>query len=139
MNLTKLTIPLGVVLTALLTAGAAVAGHPKSGEGPHYGRHSAEAHLARLADSLDLNDEQSAELLIVLQASEEERRALHRQIMQQIRPEVCAQREATHAEILSILTPQQAEEFQAMIAEHEQRTFGRGRRGGWSDVNCEAG
>ena len=125
-----------LALAGVLLAGSAVAGHPE-GKGPrHAGAHGPEKHLARLAESLDLSDEQSEEMLIVLQAAEEERRALLKRQMEEARPEVCAQRQATHDQILAILTSEQAEEFEAMMAEHEERSFGRGPRGNFMDFDC---
>lgn len=139
MNRRKLSVPVSLMLAGVLAAASALAGQPKSEGGFHHGRHSAENHAARLAESLDLSDEQAAEVLIVLEAAEEERRGLHQRLMEQIEPELCAQREATHAEILAVLTPEQAAEFEEMIAEHRNRSWGQRPRGGFMDVDCDAG
>jgi Spy/CpxP family protein refolding chaperone len=110
-------------LTGLLSAGAALAERP-AGDW-HHGPPDAVGQLARLDRALDLSDEQSTQLLEVLLASQAEREALHAQIMESLGPEICALRESTEAEILAILTPEQAAAFQQMTQERAGRRHAR--------------
>lgn len=138
MNRKTAIFSLALALAGILMTATAMAEHPRPGmDDHHFGRHGAENHLARLAESLNLTDEQSAEVLTVLQAAEEERRALHKQVMDEIGPQLCAQRQATHDQILAILTPEQADQFEQMMDEHDSRSSGRGPRGGMMDYDCE--
>lgn len=119
-----------IALSVLLT-GSAIAQNRDQERDFRKGPPSAEAILARLSESLDLNNEQSAAMLVVLQEQAAERTALHEQTMQLLGPEICAQQAATEEAILAILTPDQAEEFlqmkEARQAKASQRDRGRGR------------
>jgi len=137
MNRKSRIIPFAIALSGLLAAGTAAAGHPDSDRSGHHGAFNAEHQLARLDRALHLSDEQSAELLPVLQAAEAERQALHQRVMEQLKPEVCAQLQATHEEILTVLTPEQAEEFDNIISDRKGRFQDRGRHAGMSDFNCD--
>ena len=138
MNQKLRIIPVAMALSGILAAGAVIAGgHPESDRKGHSGPPSAERQVARLEHALDLSDQQSAELLTILQAAEEERQAMHQRVMEQLRPEVCAQMQATHEEILDVLTPEQAEEFDQMMAERKDRFHDRSHRGGMPDFNCD--
>jgi Spy/CpxP family protein refolding chaperone len=137
MNLKLRTFPAALALCGLMAIGTATAAGPDSDHmGPH-GHFDAEHQLARLNRALDLSDEQSAELLPILQAAEEERQAFHEQVMEQLKPEICAQMQATHDQILTVLTPDQADEFEAMLSERKGRFHDRARRGGMPDFNCD--
>lgn len=110
-------------LAGLLSAGTALAERPDRNW--QHGPPDAVGQLAHLDRALDLSDEQSKELLEILQASQAEREALHAQIMESLGPEICALRESTEAEILAILTPEQAELFQEMRQERNDRRHAR--------------
>jgi Spy/CpxP family protein refolding chaperone len=121
--------PTIVALTTLMFAASAMAEPPRGkGQGGewHHGPPGAEQQLARLDQALELSDEQSAELLAVLQAADAEREALHERVMAQFRPEICALMLETDADVIAVLTPEQAEAFQQMKEERRQR-----KDGGW--------
>lgn len=121
--------PTILALTTLMFAASAMA-EPARGKGLraewHHGPPGAEQQLARLDQALELSDEQAAELLSVLQAADAERQALHERVMAQFRPEICALMLETDAEVIAVLTPEQAEAFQQMKEERRQR-----KDGGW--------
>ena len=130
--------PAVLSLSALLFAASAMA-EPPRGNGPggewHHGPPGAEQQLSRLDQALDLSDAQSAELLAVLQAADAERQALHGRVMADFRPEICALTQDTDADILAVLTPEQAENYRQMQEERRQRQGGgRGHRFG--DLDC---
>ena len=116
-----------VILASLLAAGTAPA--QSKARGPdrdwHHRPPGAERQLAHLDRALDLSDEQAQQLLEVLQAADVEREAVHQQIMDQLGPEICALRQSTDAEILAILTPEQAAAYQELRQEHAGRREGR--------------
>ena len=70
-----------LVLTAsgLLAAGSALADKQQGGRDWKQSRPSVEDVLARMSESLDLSDEQSVELLVILQQHAAEKKALHEQ------------------------------------------------------------
>lgn len=130
--------PAVLSLSALLFAASAMA-EPPRGNGPggewHHGPPGAEQQLSRLDQALELSDAQSAELLAVLQAADAERQALHERVMADFRPEICALMQDTDADILAVLTPEQAENYRQMQEERRQRQGGgRGHRFG--DLDC---
>jgi len=73
----------------------------------HHGPPGAETRVAHLTRALDLSDEQSARLLEVFQAVDEERQALRQQAMLQMKPQICELQLATKAEISQILDDEQ--------------------------------
>lgn len=130
-----------IIVSGLLLAASTYAWNPdRPGDpgdpGEHHGPPTPERQLARLADRLQLTDEQSAQLLQVLQASEADRQELHDRIMAQMGPELCAVQSTTEANIMAILTPEQAEEF-AQLQEERQARFNN-RRGGGPFGDCSA-
>ena len=134
------TYPAILSLTALVCAASAMA-EPPHGQGPggewHHGPPGPEQQLSRLDQALDLSDEQSAELLAVLQAADAEREALHERVMAEFRPELCALMQDTDADILAVLTPEQAATWQQIKDERRQhKEGGRGHRFG--DLDCAA-
>ena len=116
-------------LAALLPAAAALAQAERTEHFWHHGPPGAERQLAHLDRALELTDEQSLQLLEVLQVAEAERAALHERIMESLHPDLCALKQSTEEEILAILTPEQAETFQQLHEEranrHEERHAGR--------------
>jgi Spy/CpxP family protein refolding chaperone len=136
------TYPAILSLSALMFAASAMAESPR-GNGPggewHHGPPGAEQQLSRLDHALDLSDAQSAELLAALQAADAERQALHERVMAEFRPEICALMQDTDADILAVLTPEQAESYRQMQEERRQRQGGdwdggRGHR--FADLDC---
>jgi Spy/CpxP family protein refolding chaperone len=122
-----------ILVSGLLLTAGAFAWNPDAPGDPRerHGPPTAEHQLARLSEQLQLSDEQSAQMLQVLQAAEAERRQLHEQIMEQMGPELCATQRNTEENILAILTPEQMELF-AQLNE-ERRTRQQNRRGGGLD------
>lgn len=135
MSLTKPTLAVVVLLLAL--HGFDASAQERRGDGP--GRHGppgATEQLARLEHALELSDEQSLRLLEVLQQAETQREALHAQAFEQLKPEICALHASTEAEIIAVLDADQAERFQSLKAERQQKFAERGgrRRGAdWPD------
>ena len=120
-----------LILAGLLTAGTAQAQAQRSDRPWHPGPRGAEEQLVHLDQALDLTDEQSLQMLELLQAAEAEREDLHTRAMESFQPEICALRQNTEAEILSILTPEQAAAFQQLQEERAHRR--QGRRGPMPD------
>ncbi len=87
--------------------------------------------VERLADALDLTDDQAVELTVIM----EESRARHRAIQESVQAEHCAVRENTFAELASILTEEQMAQFEQM----ESKSKNHGRRHGMPKfANCES-
>lgn len=138
-----------VALAALLLSFAALAGPPADApanahagapnwhDGSRHGPPGAEQHLARLDEALDLSDAQSAELLTLLQAVEADRQALHERIMAEYRPEICALMQDTEADIVAVLTPEQAVAFEELKANRRDRFAGRWGHG-LAGFDCDA-
>jgi len=97
---------------------------------------SPEAKLARLSEHLDLSNEQSSAVLVVLQQNAEDRAALHDETMAIMGPEICAQRAEAEDAILAILTEEQALQLQQMKEEHRSKTNERGHNRGSSRPDC---
>jgi Spy/CpxP family protein refolding chaperone len=133
----KLSILSGTTLALLLAAGTAHAGDP----GDHHGRHGPdlEKRVAHMAVELDLSDEQSQQLLAVLQASAAEREALQAKIDEQFKPEMCALHLATKEQVLEILTAEQAAEMEGHLDRMSGVADARGWRGpkGGPMQDCE--
>jgi Spy/CpxP family protein refolding chaperone len=127
-----------LVTATLLIAGSAFAQQERGGRdvrGGSHGPHDAETRVAHMSRQLDLSDEQSVQLLLVMQAAEEEREALHESIMEQIEPELCELQVSTEAEIRSILTEDQQAEMDAMKQERGENRGARPSRG-MGNLDC---
>lgn len=131
MNRMKPVLLATLMLAGLFSAAAALAQAERSDRYWHHGPPGAESQLAHLDRALELTDEQSLQLLEVLQAAEAERAIVHARVMESLRPEICALKQGTEAEILAILTPEQAATFERMHQERAGRNEGRraGRHG----------
>jgi Spy/CpxP family protein refolding chaperone len=139
MNRNKLVLFAAPALAALLMAGPALAqglgqgpgqsmgqsmgqGHPQRIDRQgHHGPPDAVEQLARMQQTLDLSDEQSLQMLEVLQTAEADREALHTRVMESFQPEFCALRDRKEADILAILTPEQAATFEQLKQERAGR------------------
>lgn len=137
MNQMTRIIPLALAMSGLLMAGSALAQPPGGGHDWHHRSFGAEEHLAKLDEALDLSDEQSEQLLPILQEAEANRRALHERVMEAHRTEICALMEDTHAQILAVLTAEQAEEFEDLKAERLSRFERRFGDRGMGGLNCD--
>jgi len=134
---TRLTISI-LAVTSLLAAGNVLAKHPKGDRDGHKGPPSVEEQLARISDSLELSDEQSAEMLVILQEADKNRAALHEQTMEIMGAAICAQKAQTEEAILSVLDDGQAESFLEMKAEREARAQDRSHsRKGRGGPDCD--
>lgn len=125
MKRNKLALFAALTLAALFTAGAALAQAQRIDRQWHHGPPGAVQQLVHLEQALDLTDDQSLQLLEVLQTAEVEREALHTRAMESFEPEVCALRERTQAEILAILTPEQAATLEQLKQERAGRRESR--------------
>jgi len=114
-----------LVAASLFTAQSAIAEPHRDDRGRHKGPPSVEEMLARISESLDLSDEQSAEMLVILQQQEQDRKALHEQTMAIMGAEICAQNAEAEEAIISILDPQQTELFLQMKEQRQARADGR--------------
>lgn len=103
----------------------------------HHGPPDAEMRVAHMSRALELSDEQSARLLVVFQAVDEERQALHEQVMLQMKPQICELQLATRAEVNEILDAEQLARLEDMKARRESNNNRRGWRG-MHDLDCSA-
>lgn len=136
-NTAKLTLSV-LAIAGFLTASNAIAGRYQEDRSWHKGPPSVEKQLAHISSALELNDEQSAEMLAILQDAEKSREALHEETMAIMGKEICAQKAQTDDAILSVLDAEQAEAFLQMKAERAERAKGRrsGTRHGWGGPDC---
>jgi Spy/CpxP family protein refolding chaperone len=131
-----------LAIASLLVAGSAFAQYQKSEKGwPdkdwHKGPPSTEEKLARISQALELSDEQSAEMLALLQEQEIARQALHERTMALMGDEICAQKNQAEEAILAILEPEQVELFQQMKDDRLARANSRVRsRKGTEPLDC---
>ena len=114
---------------SLLLTGATAAQHDGGSRGKHHGPRDAETRVAHMTRALELSDEQSAELLEVLQAVDEEREALHQKALQQMEPEICALQLGVQAELERILNDDQLAALETRKSQHEQAGDEKGWRG----------
>jgi len=131
--------PLVTILAigSLLMAGGAIAQNQKGERDWLNGPPSVEEKLARISEALDLSDEQSLEMLAVLQQQENDRQAMHDQTMELMGEEICAQRAQTETSILAILDDDQAELFLQMKEERKAHAGERKRsRKGREPLDC---
>lgn len=105
------------ILPGLLLS-ATVLAQPGPGKGQSgWERPDTSRRVAHMSIELELNDEQSAQLLEVLTAAESERELLS----EQHRLDMCSLRDVTNARIEEILTPEQSVRLEEMKAQMETR------------------
>jgi len=102
----------------------------------HHGPADAETRVAHMTQLLDLSDDQSAELLEIMQAVDQERMALHEQAFKDLEPEICALQLNVAAEVKTILTEDQLALLEAKRNEREKDRFARSWRG--MQLDCSA-
>jgi Spy/CpxP family protein refolding chaperone len=130
-------------MTTLLAISLALALFPASqlwaqpDQARHHGPPDAEMRVAHMSRALELSDEQSARLLEVFQAVDEERQALHEQAMLQMKPQLCELQLATRAEVHEILDAEQLARLEDMKARRESDNDRRKKRG-MHDLDCSA-
>ena len=133
---TRLTRTVSILaVVSLLAAGSAFAEKQHGGRDWQKGPPSVEERLARISAALDLSDEQSLEMLAILQEQEENKAALHEQMMEMMGPEICAQKAQTEEDILGILTAEQTELY-LQIREDRQGQSRKKGRGGNAELDC---
>ena len=103
----------------------------------HHGRPDAEMRVAHMSSALGLSDEQSAQLLELFQSVDEERRALHAQTMEQMKPQICELQLVTRTAVNEILNDEQQAQLEEMKASHESDK-GHHRSRGMHDLDCSA-
>jgi Spy/CpxP family protein refolding chaperone len=127
---TRLSKTISVLAVAsLLTAGSVVAQNHKDDNDWQKRPPSTEEKLARISTALGLSDEQSVQMLVVLQQQTENRAALHEQKMELLGPEICAQRAETEDAILAILTAEQTELFLQIKEDRQSNPDRKGHAG----------
>jgi len=137
-TLIKTTVSV-LTIAGLLTAANAFAGHPMGDRDWQNGPPRVEEKLARISWSLGLSDEQSAEMLLILQEQEKNRAVLHEQTMAIMGAEICAQRTHTEEAMLSILDSEQKALFLQMKEERlAQRENRKHSRIGRDELDCTA-
>ena len=129
--------PITTLLTITLMVTLFAASQLQAGpdRGRHHGRPDAEMRVAHMSSALGLSDEQSAQLLELFQAVDEERRALHEQTMERMKPQFCELQLATHAELERILDEEQLAQLEEMKASRESDNDRRRSRGK-HDLDC---
>ena len=121
-------LPALLAAAAMLSAGAAFAGPPGQDGSWRMGPPNAEQRLARMSQELGLDREQSRQMLELLQAAEADHEAVRGRFFEEAGPEICAIRQNTEAEIMALLTPEQAEQYQLLRAESVQQRNRNRRR-----------
>lgn len=130
MSKSRFALPPILLATGLLLFGSALAGPPDHDPAWRGGPPGPEQHLARLSGELGLNEEQSREMLRLLQDAHAEHDALRARMLEQFQPELCALRQNTQADILEILTPEQGELFLQLQDQKRSRDGNTRRRHG---------
>jgi Spy/CpxP family protein refolding chaperone len=130
-------ISLILATASLLTAGGALAGPPDHDGSWRMGPPGPEQRLARLAQNLDLSPEQSQQMLQLLQDAEADHQAVRARFFEEAGPELCAIRQNTEADILDLLTPEQAQLFQLRKEQTEGRRSQQ-RHGPGPVLECQA-
>ena len=118
-----------LTIASLLSTGSAVAQDHKGDNDWQRRPPSTEEKLARISEALGLSDQQSLDMLVILQQQAENRATLHEEKMALLGPEICAQRAENEAAILAILSDEQVELYM-QIKEDRQAEPGRKDRGG---------
>ena len=131
------SIPI-IAIIGLMMTGTALAQKQQGTRDWQKGPPSVEEKLARISASLDLSDEQSVDMLVILQQQEEAGAALHEETMALLGPEICAHKLETEEAILALLTPEQTETFLLIREERQLKAekHDRGRKGRGGDLDC---
>ena len=82
-----------------------------------------------VSDALNLSDEQTVAMLVILQRQAEQKAALHEQVMVLMGPEICAQRAETEDAILALLDAEQTELFLQAKEERKLKAEQQNRSG----------
>jgi len=101
-------------------------------------RPSLEQRIEKLSERLDLTQEQSAQMLEIMQSAETERKALRDLHEEAARQDFCLLRNNLLSEAGEVLTADQSAEFAEILdrlARHRSDRRGHGRRGG-PELDC---
>jgi hypothetical protein len=132
----KMTTFLATALALALVPAGQLQAQPDKRK--HHRSPGAEMRVAHLTRALELSDEQSAQLLEVFQAVDQERMALRQQVAQQMKPQFCELKQATEEEISRILDDDQLARLEEIKSERQTDR----PRGGWRedhDLDCSDG
>ena len=121
MKIRTAKLPVSLAAAALLVSAAAYAGPPDHDGSWRMGPPNAEQRLARMSQELDLDPVQSRQMLRLLQEADADHEAVRARFFEEAGPELCAIRQNTEAEIMTLLTPEQAEQFQLLKEETNLR------------------
>ncbi|MDZ4728396.1 MAG: hypothetical protein SH820_00395 [Xanthomonadales bacterium] len=97
---------------ALLLATSIAQAEPRD---RHHRGPDMEKRIERMTEELALGEEQSAQLLAVMEASAAEREALREKYATQMKPELCTLHLATMEQVREILTAEQAAELEGKL------------------------
>jgi len=86
-----------------------------------WGPPSPEMRADRLAEELSLDDGQKAKVLEIFNAADAERNALREQHEKRIREEACAHMAKVNGQIKALLTAEQSDAFDQLMASREAR------------------
>ena len=78
-------------------------------------QHGREGYVEGLRQRLSLNDEQTTQIRAII----DETRAEYRQLRTEVRPRYDASRQRARTRIRALLTPEQQQKFDAMVAERD--------------------
>ena len=129
---------LALLAAFILVSVNASAGQDRERNGDRPERHGppdAEMRVAKMTQQLDLSDEQSADLLVVMQGLDIERNALREEMQAQMEPELCRLQISTEREIATILTAEQLIQLEEKKGQRDGKR--RGRRG-MENLDCSA-
>jgi len=138
MKIRTAKLPVFLAATALLASAAAYSAPPDHDGSWRMGPPNAEQRLARMSQELDLSPEQSRRMLLLLQDAEADHEAVRARFFEEAGPELCAIRQNTEAEIMDLLTPEQAEQYQLLRDEYAQRRNQGQRKGFGALHDCPA-
>ncbi len=128
------------LLLAVLVTGAAwaqtndqsTAPPPANAPGPHRmgGMHDGQRGFERMAQELNLTDQQKTQIQNIFQTQRQQAQAIRQDASltpEQRQDKLKQLRESTHQQITGVLTPEQQQKFQQLRAQHQG--MGRGRMG----------
>ena len=131
--------PITPLLTTILAVTVFAAGQlqARPDMARHHGRPDAEMRVAHMSSALGLSDQQSAQLLELFQDVDEERRAMHEQTMELMKPQICELQLETWTAVNKILDDDQQFQLEEMKASRESDK-GHHRSRGMHDLDCSA-
>ena len=131
--------PITPLLTTILAVTVFAAGQlqARPDMARHHGRPDAEMRVAHMSSALELSDQQSTQLLELFQDVDEERRAMHEQTMELMKPQICELQLSTWTAVNEILDDDQQVQLEELKASRESDK-GHHRSRGMHDLDCSA-